>query len=263
MILHFLGTGSAFALSNWQTNIIIEQNGQRLLIDAGGDIRHSLHEAGLSYKNINAFYISHLHGDHIHGTEYLGFCSFFDPSQVERGKITLFGNGDLLRKAWDKAMSGGMESVEGRMPELADYFNVAPVRPNDGFTWEGIKFQLVQTLHVMNGYVIVPSFGLIADDGQKKVFLTTDTQYAPSQIMSFYMKADLIVQDCETLYKSGVHAHYEELKGLPAEIKTKMLLVHYQDNVLDSQGVIKEEWAQKAKTDGFRGFVQKGARVEV
>ena len=37
-----LGVGSAFTMDDYQTNLIIEQNGKRLLIDAGTDIRFSL-----------------------------------------------------------------------------------------------------------------------------------------------------------------------------------------------------------------------------
>ena len=48
--------------------------------------------------------------------------------------------------------------------------------------------------------------------------------------MDFYKQADLIIQDCETTpFKSGVHANYSELVTLPLEIKTKMMLLHYQD----------------------------------
>jgi hypothetical protein len=42
-----------------------------------------------------------------------------------------------------------------------------------------------------------------------------------------------------------VHAHYEELKELPAEIKQKMWLYHYSDGVLPD-----------AQADGFAGFVK-------
>jgi len=269
MKIVFLGTGSAFTLANWQTNILVERNGKNLLIDAGSDIRHSLHAAELSYKDIDAVYISHLHGDHSQGLEYLGFCSWFDPSfKTDRGKIILYGNGDLLRRLWDKCLSGAMESVQGRMMELQDYFDVRPVRPNESFIWQDIESQLVQTIHVMNGFVIVPSYGLIAmdPDSSKRVFFTCDTQHAPAQIMDFYKMADVVIQDCETTpYCSGVHANYSELRGLPAGIKTKMVLVHSQDNVLDSSSEtgLDAKWEEKAKSDGFLRFAHRGLMMDL
>ena len=113
----------------------------------------------------------------------------------------------------------------------------------------------------MNGYYIVPSFGLMVTDWKtnKKIFFTGDTQFCPNQIMDFYEQADLIIQDCEYLYfdgkavKSGVHAHYEDLKTLPNEIKAKMILSHYQDG-MDCFPI---------EYDGFSRLAKKGGAITI
>ena len=94
-------------------------------------------------------------------------------------------------------------------------------------------------------------------DTGERVYLTTDTQYSPEAAMrAFYLEAKHIFQDCETTpFKSGVHANYEDLKMLPPELKAKMWLYHYQDNVI----LDYDTWNTKAITDGFRGFVKTGA----
>lgn len=275
MHIKFLGTGSAFTLGNFQTNFLIEQNERRLLIDAGSDIRFSLAAGHLSTKDIHAVYLSHLHFDHAAGLEFLGFSSFFDPAFKERGKIVLYGNGELLRRLWDKVLSGSMESIQGRIVDLVDYFDVQMVRPNDSFTWEGLTCSIVQSIHIMNGFSIVPSYGLMVkdQDSGKTTYFTTDSQHCPSQIMDFYQMADYIIQDCETAYKSGVHANYADLTTLPPEVKAKMILVHYQDNVLlKGQPVpivdgrmsgIDPEWLQKASDDGFLMFADQGMDIEI
>ena len=51
--LTFLGVGSAFTLKNWQSNMLAESGGKRLLIDCGGDCRYSLAERGLGAKDID------------------------------------------------------------------------------------------------------------------------------------------------------------------------------------------------------------------
>ena len=61
MNILFIGTGSAFTTKNWNTNFIVEKNNKRLLLDCGGDVRHALNDHRLSYKDIDAIYISHLH----------------------------------------------------------------------------------------------------------------------------------------------------------------------------------------------------------
>ena len=87
---------------------------------------------------------------------------------------------------------------------------------------------------------------------RKTVFITTDTQFCPNQIMDFYKMADVIFHDCEaTKFKSGVHAHYDELCTLPKEVKAKMWLYHYQTN------------DRPADKDGFLGFVAKGQEFDL
>jgi ribonuclease BN (tRNA processing enzyme) len=260
MKIRFLGTGSAFTTKGFQTNMLIEENEKRLLLDAGSDIRFSLKEVGLSFRDIDSVYISHLHADHAGGMEYLGFCTFFTPGCP---KINLYGNGELLRKGWDNTWKGGMESYQGKILSLESFFEVNMIRPNGTFTWQGIDFAIIQSIHFYNGYSIVPCYGLMAFQGGKKVYFTTDTQYCPAQIMDFYKSADLIINDCETYsFKSGVHANYLDLRDLPKEIKAKMVLVHTNDNIYGEDGKILDEWVQKAKADGFIGFGEKGQVIE-
>jgi ribonuclease BN (tRNA processing enzyme) len=256
--IHFIGTGSAFTLKNYHTNFLIEQNGKFLLIDAGSDVRFSLRDAGKSYKDIDAVYISHLHGDHIGGLEYLGFVSYFDPT---KDKIKLYGNGEVLFSGWAKTLSGGMESLQMATADLSTYFDVNPVLANDSFEWEGIKFTPVQSVHIMNGYITIPSFGVMVElPGGEKIYFTTDTQFAPHQLKDFMNMADLIVCDSEcTPYLSGVHANFSEWVQFPADIKAKMLLTHYQDLVLAEDGIaISDTWRQKAIDGGFLGFAVRG-----
>lgn len=244
----FLGSASAFYddFDNYQSNILIEKNDRKLLLDCGTDIRFSLRDAGFKMTDITDLYISHAHADHIGGMECLGFVKKFTPGQR---RPTLFISSMIAKDLWDKSLAGGMESIQGEVADLNTYFNVEKVQPNGSFEWEGIVFELVQVIHIMNGYVFVPSFGLmftLQQNGEDvTVFWTSDTQHAPNQIMDFYNNADVIFQDCETSFKSGVHAHYDELKTLPAVVKNKMWLYHYNKGK-----------TQDPTTDGFRGFVE-------
>ena len=219
MKIKFLGAGSAFTTKGWQTNLIIEENGKHLLLDAGTDIRWSLKEQGLSYKDIDAIYISHLHGDHVGGAECLGFCSYFDPNLP---KPILYAHQNIV----PRILPPGMESLEGLIANIYTFFDVKALGDNASFLWQGILFEVVQSVHIMNGHAIVPSFGLIihSPTSPKTIYWTSDSQYAPSQLIKFYEQADLIIQDCETYpFKSRVHAHYDDLKLLPPEIKAKMI----------------------------------------
>lgn len=246
MEIHFIGTGSAGTLENFQSNSIIKPRTKRMLVDAGGDIRHALHAAGYdarSLSDIDAVYVSHLHTDHIGGLEHLCFGTLFGSKK----KLTLYASHNIVDRIWE-TIRNGVRSIQGRIMEMKDYFDVVPIPPNGSFVFDGTRFQLVQTIHIMDGFEIAYSYGLLftAPNGQR-VFHTTDTQFAPRQIETFYNNSDIIFHDCETGPVSGVHAHYNDLKTLPAETKAKMWLYHYNDGVKPD-----------ATADGFAGYIEKG-----
>lgn len=247
MKLTFLGSGSAFAVDgNYQSNAILQTNsGKILLIDCGTDIRLSLLELDLSYKNISHVYLSHLHADHVGGLEWLAFTTKFNPTCE---KPTLYIPEAVLKDLWNKTLSGGLSSLEGIDADITTYFNTYSIASNESFIWEGIEFYIVQTLHFISGYAIMPSYGLIFSIDGCTIFFTADAQFTPLYFNPLYKQANIIFHDCETTdIHSGLHAHYSDLKTLDSEIKKKIWLYHYSENSL-----------LDAKKDGFAGFVRKG-----
>lgn len=254
-----LGTGSAFTMKNFQTNYVISRNGKNLLIDCGTDIRFSLQKQNMSPFDIDSVFVSHAHADHVGGLEYLAFVRYFSKKANPKLKLPkLFCEHGMISSLWNHTLRGGLESLEGIDANIDTYFDVEPVKKNSFFEWEGLIFHIVQALHITAKYSIVPSFGLMfsdIDNLQRRIFITTDVQFAPETSMkAYYNEADLIIHDCETLYKSGVHAHFDQLCTLPTQIKNKMLLTHYQDNVLDDFN----NWNIRAWSEGFIGFAKQG-----
>ncbi|MCK5607740.1 MBL fold metallo-hydrolase [Candidatus Pacearchaeota archaeon] len=249
MELIFLGSGSAFTMNNRQSNMLLKHNGKNLLIDCGTDVRHSIQQAGLSHRDIDAVYVSHLHADHVGGLEWLSFLTYFDPGAT---KPKLYIHRGLKTELWNGTLRGGLGSLQGQVTDLDTFFDTQSCNKIGTFEWEGIQFQMVQTVHIMDAFTIVPSFGLIFKLNEKTVFITTDTQFCPEQIKDFYAMADVIFQDCETSpFESGVHAHWSKLLTLDEDIKSKMWLYHHQDGELPD-----------AKAGGFQGFVEKGQIFE-
>ena len=245
--LTFLGSGSAFTVGddNYQSNLLLESpSGKKLLIDCGSDVRFPLHKLGVKATDLDAVYISHLHADHIGGLEWLALSTKFAPG-AKRPK--LIASESIVGPLWTTSLSGGLGTLEGVIANIETFFELHPVDKAGRFEWEGIPFQMVQVVHFFDGFKFSPSFGLMFKIGGKMIFFTTDTQFAPNQLAKFLNMSDLIFHDCETGFKSGVHAHYSDLVQLPPELKRKMWLYHYQPKP-----------QQKPVDDGFLGFVKQG-----
>lgn len=248
MELQFIGTGSAFTIgdSNYQSNMLLRSRlGRTLLLDCGTDVRLALYELGLSYRDIDDVYISHLHSDHVGGLEWLGLSTKYDPRCV---KPIMYINEFICDDLWQHVLAGGMRPLQDDKGELETFFTVQRVKRQGSFIWQGTEFKQVETIHIDKGPIIMPSFGLLFTVNDHKTFLTTDTQFTPDHLAAVFAEADLIFHDCEILkMHTGVHANYQDLKTLDSKIKAKMWLYHYNPGHLPD-----------AKADGFRGFVLKG-----
>ncbi|OPZ98412.1 MAG: ribonuclease Z [Bacteroidetes bacterium ADurb.Bin408] len=249
MKIQFIGTGSAFCLKNYHANAIISEQGKNMLMDAGSDVRFSLSENGLTYKDIDAVYITHFHTDHIGGLEYLAFNSYFDKV---KSKIKLFIHESFIDTLWNNSLKAGLGMIFNGTLTLDDFFEVIPLK--DTFIWESLSFKLIPTFHVSGIRDVLPVYGLFID-GHQSIYFTGDTRYVPQHLESVYQKAQVIIHDAETSSeKSVIHAHYEDITHLKPEIKCKTYLWHYHDNVSDNF----EFWQKKATDNGFRGFLRKG-----
>ncbi len=256
--IKFIGVGSQFSGHDYyHSNMLITaKSGKKLLIDCGSDIRFSLEEADINLGNlareIDAVYISHLHSDHIGGIETIALSAYFNPADR---KPKLFAEEKLIRRLWLDSLKGGLQCIQGRCMEIDDYFECHPVPDSGSFIWEGINFRLMKMPHIQSGQKNHDSYGLIIQEQSEgaNVFFTADTQFRPELIKETAEKMHIIFHDCETTqFKTGVHAHYEELRTLPEDVKRKIWLYHYQPDPV-----------YNPEADGFRGFVIKGQEFEI
>lgn len=219
-----------------------------------------MYSAGLTMGDIDAWYCSHPHADHIGGVEGIALSTFFNPFwRVEKKewldevgtlnvgsavlkaalpdncKPQMYGHKEVLQELW-KASAPGLKTLQGVMNvKLSTYFNVQAMTTNverkieDGDrTW---TFYTIESTHVISGNEHMPSFGLMfkSSDG-KCVYFPTDTMLMmPPSMRTFYDMADIVYQDCETGPKSGVHSHIDEIEKVDPEIKKKLYLYHYNN----------------------------------
>jgi len=285
MKITVLGCGNAFSRKNFNQCFLLEEENSVMMIDCGQKAIDALFHAGRKPSEITDVYISHAHNDHIGALEELAFLRYDWKNRPRRYTEAidnpryaprLIANSQLMKDLWNKSLRGGLESMEGFVATLDTFYKTVPIEDNETFTWAGWKCKLIQQVHIMTGSTIACTFGLMmTKNGHESVYFTTDSQHvSPRQMEVFYKEADIIFQDCEcTPWMSGVHANYAQLAGypdansvkLPAEIKAKMWLSHYQDFVLDNKDALGNDcdWKAKAAEDGFRGFVHVGMVIEI
>jgi ribonuclease BN (tRNA processing enzyme) len=252
MRLIFPGVGSAFTTQRyWQSCMLVSPHNtprtpeKFLLVDCGGDIRFSLGELGVTPANISDWidgvYITHLHQDHIGGLEHVAYATFFN---AHAPKPKLYVSETLLDDLWRSLRSGLI--AKGVTSAIETFFEVIPLKFD--FQWNGIEFRMTTGWHSFDDNKLMEVRGLHFNElGRNRyVYFSADTCVWDENRQ--LLNSQVIFHDCETYNKpSGVHAHYDELKALPSEIKKKMWLYHYPPH--PKQDPIK---------DGFLGFVKKG-----
>lgn len=256
MKITFTGVGNSSTTQEYyQSGFVLEQNGKRLLVDCGTDARFALGELGVTNGTVgtwlDAVYITHLHGDHCGGLEWLAFCCYFNKAKP---RPKLFISSDLVPDL-EAILRVGLNSLKGQSCSLDTFFDVQRVYQH--FTWENLSFYLVKGEHVWANNVLMPMYGLwfgsVHGNDSRSYFYSGDTMITPKsrEIMA---RSNLIWHDCETYpnHKSGVHAHYTDLQELPEEVRKRMWLYHYDPN-----------HPQDPVADGFAGWTKKGQVFEL
>lgn len=249
LVLHFLGTGSAFTKQNFQNNLLIIKNDVHIMVDFGTKASQALYEKGSNVTNIKTYLITHQHADHIGGMEEAALMGRYFTKKAPDLILTPV----QLESVWENSLKGGLGSNEKCPNVLDDFFNVilaeedtTQSRSAYKLNYKGIDLILYKTNHIpdcaLSWKDAVWTTGLIID---KKILFSCDTRFDQELLLDFDKRYNLevIFHDCQ-FYQGGVHASYDELKTLPDTLKKKMLLTHYADN-----------WKQYTpEADGFQGF---------
>ncbi|MCB1156225.1 MAG: MBL fold metallo-hydrolase [Leptospiraceae bacterium] len=286
-----LGVNSAFATGTydengfykpkWQSNFLIEFDARgkiredvyRFVIDFGSDIRHALAYRGLKMGDIDAWYCSHPHADHIGGVEGIALSTVFNPfwnkdkvawlknsdgsmdSVADRlfdaepipdnCKPSLWGHKTVLDEVW-QAAAPGLKTLQGvQIVSLETYFDVQVMKSNFNYTFEDgnrtWEVDTVMSTHVLAGTTLMPSYGLRfrSSDGKNILFPTDTLWMMPPNMSGFYKRADVIYQDCETGFKSGVHSHIDDIRLADTTVKKKCYLYHYLEEPEVEEGEFK------------------------
>ena len=262
LVIKAIGTGGFVSAKYGNTCLFITNGNEEesLLFDMGRNIIEQSKKIGFELLAVRNVFLSHMHNDHIGSTPDFAFLTHFVP---DIKKVNLFIHSLMYQdyKAYLMSLVSSLDFTQKDKdkPEttIHDFFNVHSLKSNKSFKLGGNEFIPFQTTHFVNSCIIMPSFGLIIKtENGKKVLITGDTQFNPSQLKKLYNEADYIFHECETApFESGIHSHINKLLTLPKEIRDKMYLTHYGDNIED------EKIAEKGKQ--FAGYVLPNQEIEI
>ncbi len=247
----FIGVGSAFATTRFQSNIIIVKGGTHFMIDLGSKASVALNEAGVSLLDIENILVTHSHADHIGGLEEWCLKARYAAPFVKgcaRGEYrpNLLTTADYAHILWDASLRGGLEHSEetqpGRRLSFSDYvmLRCGEYLPGYGrpvyrlLVGEGddvIEVKIMRTNHIPDSssswQTAFYSVGVVIDD---RVFISGDTMFDREMVEVFGSGVETIFHDCQD-FTGGVHASYEELRGLPTHLKERTVLYHLPDGI--------------------------------
>ena len=237
--LFFVGVGGAFSKLHYQTNLLIIKGDDHLLVDCGTRTPQAFYDLGLPVGMIRNYHLTHSHADHIGGLDEVMLVARYGTGIKPQVWITPSYQTTL----WDMSLRGGSSFNEvngGKSLAYGDMWESHPLRWQPGYPRETYEFDVgsihlkaFRTMHFPgNSKSWEDSFwstGLVIDD---RILFSGDTRFDRALIEDYasLFPIETIFHDCQLIPPGGVHASIEELKDLPAELKAKMVLMHYGDN---------------------------------
>lgn len=235
--LRFLGTGDSESMRYWNTNLLLESGGQRLLIDCGYTVKYALRDTGLTLASIDGIVITHVHADHVFGLERAGYEMRYTYDR----RIPLILEPDILPVLWDQTLKGCMGLSSDGENQLADFFEVQPIVDNC-FEFAGCVMRTFPTPHTPG----MSTYGLIFDEA---VIFTADSK--PLDWVAADRSSRHILHDCSLQDANPVHATLTELiQFYPKRVRERLMAIHYGDDMEANRALIEQEFQAVAEQGG-------------
>jgi phosphoribosyl 1,2-cyclic phosphate phosphodiesterase len=202
---------------------------ERLLIDAGPDLREQLNAAGVG--EVDRLLVTHDHADHIHGLDDLRQIAHNRGDQVP-----LFGRQELL----DRLLPRFRYLFQGN----ALYPAVLRAAAIEGeWTIEGVRLRFVDQPHGR-----ITSLGIRFDEGARSLVYAIDFAELTDAMASLYQGTDVWIADCLRRRPHPTHAHLDAVLGWARDLGVGQLYLTHLDNSMDHAQLVKElpDWAAPA-----------------
>jgi phosphoribosyl 1,2-cyclic phosphate phosphodiesterase len=202
---------------------------ERLLIDAGPDLREQLNGAGVG--EVDRVIVTHDHADHIHGLDDLRQIAHNRGDQV-----SLFGRPELL----DRLVPRFRYLFHGNALYPA-VVRAAPIE--DEWQLGSTRLRFVDQPHGR-----ITSLGLRFDEGQRSLVYAIDFVTLTDAMASLYEGTDVWIADCLRRRPHPTHAHLDAVLGWARDLRVGQLYLTHLDNSMDHAQLVSElpDWAAPA-----------------
>jgi ribonuclease Z len=188
-----LGTGTPKAtVDRFGPSILVQAGTKTLVFDAGRGVLQRLTQLGVTFGQVDALFLTHLHSDHVVGIPDLWLTGWI-LSRRDR-PLAVFGpsgTADMmehLRQAFQFDLR--IRAADESMPPAGAEIRVAEIKQGVVYDSGGVR---VTAFEVDHGPVS-PAFGYRIDYGGRSVVLSGDTRFSPN-LITFAAHADLVVHE--------------------------------------------------------------------
>ncbi len=221
-----LGSGTCVpSLNRNAPGYYLEAEGCRVLVDCGSGTLLQLEKAGMSYKDIDAVFITHAHPDHFADLLPLIHALLVGHEMKRKKDLSLFCAKEFL-EYYEKAIAP--------LLWMSEEFSIIAKEASDEISFGPFHIFSAGTVHSSD------SLSYRFENGGKSVVFTGDADYDP-RLIAHAHQADLLIADCSfpDSMKAKGHLSAKEcgMVAREAEVK-KLVLSHlYPSGSPDSERV--------------------------
>ena len=212
-----------------RTSILVESEGERMLVDCGPDLRQQLLAARLS--RLEGVIVTHAHGDHCHGIDELR-----PVSQAIGGPVPLYARRVVLHE---------LEHRFAYAFEQGDFYRpIAEAR----YLGEELSFGQARIRFVDQPHGGQTSLGLRFEEGDRSVGYAIDFSEVSDAMATLYQGIDIWIADCLTRQPHPTHMHLDGVVRAARDLKVGQLYLVHMGNGLDYRTLCAElpDWAAPA-----------------
>ena len=212
-----------------RTSILVESDGERMLVDCGPDLRQQLLTADVGH--LDGVIVTHAHGDHCHGIDELR-----PVAAAIGGPVPLYARPDVL---------GELKHRFAYAFRQSDFYRPIVEAREVG---EELRFGSARARFVDQPHGGPTSLGIRFDEGERSIGYAIDFSELTDEMAALYEGVDVWIADCLTRKPHPTHAHLDAVLGWARDLRVGQLYLVHMGNGLDYRTLAAElpDWAAPA-----------------